>query len=126
MAFDEHLLMRLQTFAHRLGPNVEKRMFGGVAFMYRDYMAFGPIKDELMVRVGPDAYEQALEHEWTREMDFTGKPMRGYVIVTADGLLDDEQLFYWMSQAVNFVLTLPEKAAKQPKTKNKKVKKGDN
>lgn len=118
MACDPELLARLERLAPKLGEPVQKKMFGGVAFMYRDYMAFGPINDTLMVRVGPEFYPKALEYDLVGEMEFTGRPMKGYVTVQPDAMLDDEQLFFWLTKAVEFVHSLPAKkpkAVKKPK-----------
>ena len=88
---------------------VEKNMFGGLAFMVRGHMACGVVGEELMVRVGPDAYEEALAETHAREMDFTGKPLRGMVYISAEGMADDDALDAWVGRALAFVLSLPPK-----------------
>ena len=77
----------------------EKHMFGGRAFMLNDKMACGVINDTLMVRVGPAAYAEALEHEHARPMDFTGKPMRGYVFIDPAGSDTPSSVAYWVDRA---------------------------
>ena len=88
----------------------ERRMFGGNAFMLHGNMAVGLMgTGELMVRVGPDAYEAALEAEHARPMDFTGKPMRGYVDVDSPGWASDADLQAWVDRGKEFAGTLPPK-----------------
>lgn len=84
----------------------EKRMFGGLAFMLNDKMFVGVIGDELMVRVGPGAYDESLARPHTREMDFTGKPMRGYVFVEAAGCARQADVTRWVNRAAKNVATL--------------------
>lgn len=88
----------------------EKRMFGGVAFMVNTHMACGVLGDDLMVRVGRDLYEDALRRGAT-EMDFTGRPMRGLVMVAGE-LLDDDALAEWLDRAISVALSEPPKQAK--------------
>lgn len=84
-------------------------MFGGVAFMVCGNMCCGVVGEELMVRVGPDRYEQALQEPHAREMDFTGRPSKGMVYVAGSGLGDETSLKAWVDRAVDFVMTLPPK-----------------
>lgn len=84
-------------------------MFGGLALMLHGNMCVGCLGDELMVRVGPDAYREALAHPHAREMDFTGRPLTGYVYVASDGLEKDAELLDWVGRGVRFALTLPAK-----------------
>lgn len=88
---------------------VERKMFGGLAFMVRGHMTVGVIGDELMVRVGKDAHPDAVAQPHAREMDFTGKPMAGMVYVAAPGFRDDEQLRAWVDRGLAFTSTLPPK-----------------
>jgi TfoX/Sxy family transcriptional regulator of competence genes len=107
MAYDEGLAERLrEVFRTRRGV-IEKRMFGGVAFMVRGYMAVGIVGDALMARVGPDQYDQLLRMEHVRPMDFTGSPMKGYVYVAPAGLDSQAELEAWVDRCVKFVGTLP-------------------
>lgn len=110
MAYDEGLAQRVRERLHERQDVVEKRMFGGLAFLVRGHMCCGIVKDDLMVRVGPDRYEEALRQPRARPMDFTRKPLRGFVYVDADGTADDGQLGRWIERALEFVLTLPAKA----------------
>ena len=104
MSFDEKLAARIRkSLAGRNGV-VEKRMFGGVAFLLRGHMFCGIVGSELMVRVGPDAYAAALAEAGVRPMDFTGKPLKGYVFVS--GARDVSR---WVERGAAFVETLPPK-----------------
>ena len=92
MAYDEGLAQRLrEIFADRYRTE-EKRMFGGIAFMLRAHMCCGIVGDTLMVRTGPDHYAKALQRPSAREMNFTGKAMKGFVYVDPAGVEDDADL----------------------------------
>lgn len=84
----------------------EERMFGGLAFMLDDKMACGVIDHDLMVRVGPAAYDDALAHEHARPMDFTGKPMRGYVFIGPAGCDTQASVTYWIDRAATNIESL--------------------
>ena len=87
----------------------EMRMFGGVGFMVNGNMACGVSKDDLIIRVGPDAYAQALEEENVNEFDMTGRPMTGWVVVKEQGYLDAADLQEWVVRGVAFARSLPGK-----------------
>jgi TfoX/Sxy family transcriptional regulator of competence genes len=84
-------------------------MFGGLCVMVNGNMCVGVINDELMVRVGPDAYEAALSEPHAREMDFTGKPLRGLIYVSPSGITTDDSLADWVFKGLAFVTELPAK-----------------
>jgi len=109
MAYDEILAGRLRTALKDLAPASEKKMFGGIAFMLNGNMCCGVINDLLMARVGRDRYEASLALPHVRPMDFTGKPMRGYVYVEPAGYREDVDLKVWVDRCVDFVSTLPGK-----------------
>jgi hypothetical protein len=88
---------------------VEKTMFGGVGFMVQGNMACGVHGDKVIVRVGPERYEAAIQQPETVPFDITGRPMKGWVMVTAEGYSDDEKLKEWVGRGVDFALTLPAK-----------------
>ena len=112
MAFDEGLAERLrEVLADRPGIT-EKRMFGGLAFMSNDYMFIGIVGDVLMARVGPEGQEEALSRSHVRVMDFTGRPMKGYVFVDPAGFESDEALAGWVERCEGFVRSLPPKKRK--------------
>lgn len=109
MAYDEGVAQRLrEAFADR-DDTLEKKMFGGLAFLVGGHMACGVVGEELMVRVGPEQYEAALALPHAREMDFTKRPMRGFVYVAPDGFDDDADLTAWIDRSLRFVLSLPTK-----------------
>ncbi|MFV8752168.1 TfoX/Sxy family protein [Nannocystaceae bacterium ST9] len=123
MSFDEALARRIRDLlAHRDDVD-EKRMFGGIAFLLTGRMFCGLATDDLMVRVGPAFHEAALARPHARPMDFTGRPMVGYVYVAPAGL-KGEGLREWVEAGLSFVETLPEKkkaAAKKKVATKKKV-----
>ena len=88
MPFDPGLAERIRDVMAERHDVVEKRMFGGIAFMVSGHMCCGVATEDLMVRVGPDRYAEALAHPHAREMDFTRKPLKGYVYVAPAGLED--------------------------------------
>jgi TfoX/Sxy family transcriptional regulator of competence genes len=109
MAYDEGLAGQIRTLLDGEHGVTEKKMFGGVAFLLDGKMFVGIVKDDLMVRVGQDNNDQALKQPHTRPMDFTEKPMVGYVFVSPDGLSEDAVLERWVRMGLSFVATLPEK-----------------
>jgi hypothetical protein len=110
MAFSETLAGRVrQTLARRRGVS-EKRMFGGLAFLLRRQMFCGVIGEDLVVRVGPEAWSKVLARRHVRPMDFTGKPLTGYVYVAPPGVRTAASLEAWVEQGLAFVRTLPPKA----------------
>ena len=109
MAYDEKLAERVRRALTPREGLSEKRMFGGIAFMLRGNMVCGIVKDQLMVRVGPERYDDALARPHARPMDFTGRPMKGMVYVEREGCRTDEGLKWWVEQGLNFAATLPTK-----------------
>ena len=113
MAFDEGLAQRIRDLVQVRRGITERKMFGGLAFMSRGHMFIGVLGDTLMARVGPAEYADALAQRHVREMDFTGKPMNGYVYVDALGLEEESDLKHWIATCLRNVDTLPPKAAKK-------------
>jgi hypothetical protein len=109
MAFDEGVAQRLREVFARRTDVVEKKMFGGIAFMLSGNMCCGVVGNELMARVGPKQYEMALKEPYAREMDFTGKPLKGFVYVGVQGFESDEDLQSWVGRCEQFVSTLSPK-----------------
>ena len=119
MSFDEELAERIRDAARSEGV-AEKKMFGGIAFLRAGRMFCGIAKRDLMVRVGPDRYAEALRQPHARPMDFTGRPMNGYVFVAPPGYRSDAALEKWLRWGLDFVATLPAKsAAKTQKLRRK-------
>jgi TfoX/Sxy family transcriptional regulator of competence genes len=96
----------------------EKLMFGGVCYMVNGKMCVGVIKDEMMCRIDPDVFEDALERNDCRPMDFTGKSMKGFIYVNEDGIRAKKDFEYW----INLCLDYNKKAKASPKKKKKKKK----
>ncbi len=114
MAYDEYLADRIHSILDDRNVNYyDKKMMGGLTFMVDEKMCVGIVKENLMARIGPDAYEAALEKEGCHEMNFTGRPMKGFVHVSPDGFDLDEQLEYWIEKCLKF----------NPKAKSSKKKK---
>lgn len=111
MAYDEDLAERVRSVIGT--PFDERKMFGGLAFMLGGNMACGIVGDELMVRVGAEAYEDALSRPHAREMDFTGKAMKGMVYVAPTGLKNKRSLSAWVKRGVDHASSLPPKSARR-------------
>jgi TfoX/Sxy family transcriptional regulator of competence genes len=120
MAYDEGLAERIRSVVEDDPRITEKKMFGGVAFLLDGKMFVGIVKNDLMVRVGPERYEESLRGAHVRPMDFTGKPMAGYVYVAPDGLEEESQLVKWIRLGTKFVATLPEKTKTRKRTRAKR------
>jgi TfoX/Sxy family transcriptional regulator of competence genes len=112
VAYDEKLAQRMREALAGDPGITEKKMFGGIAFLRHGLMFVGVSDASLMARVGPANYEDSLRRKHVREMDFTGRPMKGYVFVDEDGLKTEEQLRFWLRRAKDFVATLPPKGEK--------------
>jgi TfoX/Sxy family transcriptional regulator of competence genes len=80
----------------------EKKMFGGLCFMVNDKMCVGVERERLMIRLDPDKYDEVLEKPGCTPMDFSGKPMKGFVFVTQDVLRTENQLEYWVKLALDY------------------------
>jgi hypothetical protein len=103
MAYDEHLATRVRrVFDARKVAYEEKRMMGGLCFMVNGKMCVGVEKERLMVRLDPEKYEEALRRPGGAPMDFTGKPMRGFVFVNPPGLAKARDLASWLDLALEF------------------------
>jgi len=109
MPFDERLAQRVRNILAEECPAKERRMFGGLAFMVNGHMCCGIVGEELVVRVGPAAHKQALSRPHARAMDFTGRPMKGFVYVERSGYRTAAGLRTWIRFGLEFVLSLPPK-----------------
>ncbi len=102
MAYSEKLADRIRERLADL-PNIEeKKMMGGLTFMVNDKMCVGIIKDELMCRIDPEFHETAVEKTGCRTMDFTKRPMMGYVLVDDTGMKTKKEFDYWINLALEF------------------------
>jgi TfoX/Sxy family transcriptional regulator of competence genes len=109
MAFSEELAERIrQGLARRKGIE-EKKMFGGIGFLLNGNLLVGVWKDSLIVRLGPEAGEEALKEAHVSEFDITGRAMKGWVLVAPEGVGADDELSRWVQRAVKFVGKLPVK-----------------
>jgi len=106
MAYSEALANRVREALARKKGVEEKRMMGGLGFMIGGHMALGIVGEELMVRVGPDAYQRALGRVHAREMDFTGRSIKGFVFVEPAGTRTKRSLASWVAPAVAFAKSL--------------------
>ena len=109
MAYDEGLLQRLRDAMAGVPGVTEKKMFGGLCVLVRGNMCCGILDETLMARVGPDQYAACLDLQHCREMDFTGKPLKGLVYVDPEGIAEDEELAAWVGRCLAFMKTLPPK-----------------
>jgi TfoX/Sxy family transcriptional regulator of competence genes len=109
MAYDEGLAQRLREIVEEEPGIAEKKMFGGLCFLVSGNMCFGVVGEELMVRVGPDAYQGCLGEPHAREMDFTGRAMKGMVYVGTEGFESDKGLGAWVKRGVEFASSMPPK-----------------
>jgi TfoX/Sxy family transcriptional regulator of competence genes len=115
MAYDEVLAERAREVLSTLTDFAEMKMFGGLAFMVNTRMACGVLSDDLMVRVGRERHDAA-RSQGAREMDFTGRPMRGMVMVGGESL-DDEALAEWVRIAVEVAQAEPPRPPKPSRSK---------
>jgi TfoX/Sxy family transcriptional regulator of competence genes len=114
MAYDERLAQRIRSALNDKRLITERKMFGGIAFLRKGLMFVGVSDSSLMARVGKENHADSLGRKHVREMDFTGKPMQGYVFVDAEGTKTEAQLRFWLERCEQFVSTLPpRKAAKR-------------
>lgn len=107
MAYDEVLAERIRSVILARDDVTEQKMFGGIAFMIGGRMAVGALRDDLMVRVGPKAYDDALGQLHVRPMDFTGRPMRGFLYVGPAAVADDADLARWVDAGAKFAASQP-------------------
>lgn len=103
MAFDEFLADRIRSILKSRNVDYEeKKMMGGLSFMVDEKMCVGIINDELMARIGPEIYNEILKKNYVREMNFTGRPMKGFVFVESEGIDMDQELNYWIQLCLDF------------------------
>lgn len=109
MAYDLGLAERLRDSLTDRADFSEKSMFGGIAFMVRGSMCVGVVKDEICARVGKETAATAIDLPGARIMDFTGRPMKGWLFLAPEGLEDDADLNGWVDRCLAFNHTLPAK-----------------
>ncbi len=109
MGYDEGTAQRIRDVLGTAPGLTERKMFGGVSFMLDGNMCCGVVKTDLVVRIGRDRYTDMLREPHARPMDFTGRPLTGFVYVSPDGYDADISLERWIHRSVSFVRTLPPK-----------------
>jgi hypothetical protein len=109
MAYDEGLAQRLREAMAGVPDTTEKKMFGGLALLVAGNMCVGVIGEELVARVGPAAFPDAVRLPDARAFDFSGRPMAGWVMVGPAGVEEDDALGAWVGRSLEFVRTLPPK-----------------
>lgn len=119
MAFDAELASRVREALSARNDVTEKKMFGGLCFMVRGHMCCGIDSRNFMLRVGPDRYQAALGKRHARPMDFTGRPLTGFIYVAPGGLKTRRDLAAWLKMGLDFVESLPAKTAKKTKAKKR-------
>ena len=103
MAYNEFLADRIrQAFKDKGIDPEEKKMMGGICYMVNDKMCAGVIEDKLMARLDPDIYEDAIKKKGCRPMDFTGRPMKGFVYVEPEGIDMDDDLAEWVQLCLDY------------------------
>lgn len=124
MAYDEYLAERItRYFEESKADFYAKKMMGGLCFMVNDKMACGIHFDKkketdlLMARIGEEAHDKHITKKGCHPMDFTGRPMRGYVFVTPDAFDTDDELAYWLNLCMAFNPFAKMSKKRKPKTK---------
>ncbi len=115
MAYDENLAERVRVYLHSHPMVEEKKMSGGLTFMVNEKMCVGIIKDELMCRINPAIHDECLAKPGCKSMEFTKRPMSGFIQVEPSALKTPKQLAYWMDLALDF------NAQAKPSAKRKKA-----
>jgi TfoX/Sxy family transcriptional regulator of competence genes len=117
MPFDENLGARVRSVLSARTDVVEKRMFGGLAFMVNGRMCCGIVKNDLMLRVGPRKLQELLKQPHARIMDFTGRPSNNMIYVSPAGLRTEAELRAWIGRALEWLSE--DVATKKPKAKKR-------
>lgn len=119
MAYDEALAERVRRALRGEKSVVEKKMFGGIAFLQAGKMSVGILGKDLVVRVAPEEQDKLLRYPDVRPMDFTGRPMRGFLYVGPKATASGAGLASWIRRGLAFAKTLP--AKKKTVSKKRKV-----
>jgi len=109
MPYDARLVERIRPLLCGNYSAAETKMFGGLAFMVNGHMCCGVSGENLVVRTGPAGFEEAIARPYARPMDFTGRPMKGFVYVSPAGYSSDRDLRTWVQRGLDFVLSQPPK-----------------
>jgi len=109
MAYNKNLAQRVRKMLGNKPGFVEKKMFGGIGFLMQGNMVCGVLNDDLIVRVGPEKYEELLKLPETRVFDITGRSMKGWVMVAPQGYRTEKDLSAWVERGAAFAQSLPPK-----------------
>lgn len=112
MAYNVKLAERITKLLKARKGVVEKKMFGGICYMFKDKMISGIVEDKLMIRCMREDYDILLKKPHAGVMTFTGKPMKGFLYVAPDGIKTDKQLQKWLDVGIEFALMSPPKKKK--------------
>lgn len=102
MAYDEKLADRIRESISEIAGFTEKEMMGGLVFMLNEKMCLGIIKNELMCRIDPALHNEEVEKDGCRTMDFTKRPMKGYIMIDEFGLRNQKNVEHWIKLALDF------------------------
>ena len=119
MAYNEALADRVRAVLLPVANVDEKKMFGGVTFMVSGQMCCGVLKDDLVVKTGPDGFDALVAQPHVRPFDFSGRPMVGMVYVASPGVASDEQLREWIQRGLDFVDSHPKATTTARKSRRK-------
>ncbi len=122
MPYNEKLANRIREALSEQKNVEEKKMMGGLTFMVNGKMCVGILNDDLMVRFNPELHDVVLEKKGCREMDFTGRPMRGFVFVGSEGTGRKPLLSYWIDLALDYISKAKASKMKKKAKKTKTVK----
>ncbi len=117
MAYDESLAQRVRRALAAEQGIAEKKMFGGIAFLLRGKMSIGILGQDLVVRVDPAEQDKLLRYPQVRPMDFTGRPMKGFLYVGPKATASGAGLKAWLKRGLDYARSLPAKPKKKAKTK---------
>ena len=109
MAFDEELATRIRKLLGKRRGLAEKKMFGGIAFLLNGNMCCGVHRNEMIVRIDPDETASALKQPHVRIFDISGRPMKGWILVSAAGVAGESALWNWVGSGVAYASSLPPK-----------------
>ena len=109
MGYNEDLEDKIDRLIDRFGEIAKKKMFGGIGYLINDNMCFGIHKESLVLRTSPEKAEELMRSEYVTPFDITGKPMKGWVLVSPDVLETEDQLLDMLRLGVSFTETLPKK-----------------
>jgi TfoX/Sxy family transcriptional regulator of competence genes len=109
MGYDKELAEKIRTLLENQSGIDEKKMFGGICFLLHGNMACGVLNNDLIVRVGPERYGELLRFPHAKPFDITGRAMNGWIMVSAEGHKNKQELTYWVNQGLAFTSKLPAK-----------------